>query len=252
MAKHRPVFGCCQFSNRLLVGGLPAESCFPNGKVRGQIKDIVISCLFGFLNLLALPDPVVFLGGTIAALTPARLAIIGQTKLKSLHSTIGAGCASDSTETVENIMKKFLNLLVMAALAASSSFVSAQQAGGGAVPTYKAKSPKLNRAQFDALLAKPDQLVVIDVRRPDELINNGGFPVYLSIQAKDLEKSLAFIPKDRSVVTVSNHAGRAGRSADLLAEKGFKVAGAVGAQDYEAEGGTLTKIAPPQPKQAAN
>lgn len=149
-------------------------------------------------------------------------------------------------------MKAFLNLLTTVALVASSPLVSAQQAGGApAAPAYKAKTPKLDRAQFDALLAKQDQLVIIDLRRPDELTKNGGFPVYLSIQSKELEKNLAFIPKDRAVVTVSNHAGRAGAGADLLASKGFKVAGAVGAQDYEAEGGTLSKIAPPQPKQAA-
>ena len=113
---------------------------------------------------------------------------------------------------------------------------------------YEAKSPKLNRAQIDKLLTKPEQLVFIDLRRPDELTKIGGFPVYLSIQLADLEKSLAFIPKDRTIVTVSNHAGRALRGADLLADKGFKVAGAAGVQDYEAEGGTLSKIVAPAPK----
>jgi hypothetical protein len=39
----------------------------------------------------------------------------------------------------------------------------------------------LTRAQFDALLAKPDQLLILDVRRPDEVKDIGGFPVYLSI-----------------------------------------------------------------------
>jgi rhodanese-related sulfurtransferase len=113
---------------------------------------------------------------------------------------------------------------------------------------YEAKSPKLNRAQIDKLLTKPEQLVFIDLRRPDELTKIGGFPVYLSIQLADLEKSLAFIPKDRTIITVSNHAGRALRGADLLADKGFKVAGAAGVQDYEAEGGTLSKIVAPVPK----
>ncbi|MDD2662157.1 MAG: rhodanese-like domain-containing protein [Dechloromonas sp.] len=149
-------------------------------------------------------------------------------------------------------MNKLLNFLAIVGLTLGTTVASAQQAGGApAAPEHKAKSPKLNRAQVDALLARPDQVVVIDVRRPDELTKIGGFPVYLSIQAKELEKSLAYIPKDRSLVTVSNHAGRAVRSADLLADKGFKVVGAIGAQDYEAEGGTLTRIAPPQPKQAS-
>jgi|SRR5579859_3047862 len=133
------------------------------------------------------------------------------------------------------IKKLFALFLVLAAIPALAA----------EPPPYTAKSPKLHRAEIDALLAKPEKLVVIDVRRPDELTSIGGFPAYLSIQFKELENSLAFIPKDRTVVTVSNHAGRAGASADLLAAKGFKVAGAIGVEDYEAEGGTLTKIAPP-------
>jgi rhodanese-related sulfurtransferase len=115
---------------------------------------------------------------------------------------------------------------------------------------YTAKSPKLNRAQFDALLAKPEQLTIIDIRRPDEITKIGSFPAYLSIQLDELEKYAAFIPKDRTVITVSNHAGRAGKAADLLAVKGFHVAGAVGVQNYEEEGGKLSKIVPPAPKPA--
>lgn len=117
-----------------------------------------------------------------------------------------------------------------------------------AKPEYIPRSPKLNRSQFDALLANPSQLVVIDLRRPDEVSSKGGFPVYLSIQAGDLEKYLDYIPKDRFVVTVSNHSARSGKSADLLADKGFKVAGFVGAEYYKEEGGTLTKIPVPPPK----
>src|SRR4029077_2010153 len=129
-------------------------------------------------------------------------------------------------------MKKALRLIF---LAAAMGF--AQQ---GAAPPSKAKV--LNRAEFDRLLATPDRVLLIDVRRPDEIASNGGFPVYLSIQAGDLEKHLSEIPKDRVIVLVSNHANRAGRAADLLTAKGFKVAGAVGAQTYESEGGKLTKI----------
>jgi rhodanese-related sulfurtransferase len=120
-----------------------------------------------------------------------------------------------------------------------------------AVAEYKSKAPQLKRVTIDALLAKPESILVIDVRRPDELTAIGGLPVYLSIQAEDLEKSLAFIPRDRIIVTVSNHAGRAGVAADLLISHGFNVAGAIGVQNYEAEGGALTKIAPvPEPKTA--
>ena len=102
--------------------------------------------------------------------------------------------------------------------------------------------------EFDKLTTKPDRLLIIDVRRPDEVSSNGAFPVYLSIQAGDLEKSLAWIPKDRTIVTVSNHAARGGRAADILAKAGFNVAGTIGAQNYEQAGGKLvSKIPVPPP-----
>jgi len=122
--------------------------------------------------------------------------------------------------------------------AASAGAPSARAtAARAAAPAFKAHV--LSREELDKLLAQPDKVLVIDVRRPDEVSSLGGFPVYLSIQIKDLEKSLAWIPKGRSIVTVSNHATRAGRAADLLASQGFEVAGAAGAQTYEQQGGTL-------------
>jgi rhodanese-related sulfurtransferase len=109
----------------------------------------------------------------------------------------------------------------------------------------------LSREELDKLLAQPSKTLVIDVRRPDEISSIGGLPVYLSIQAQDLEASTAWIPKDRTLVLVSNHAGRAGKAADLLASKGFKVAGAAGVQLYEKDGGTLTHLAKPAATAAA-
>jgi rhodanese-related sulfurtransferase len=135
-------------------------------------------------------------------------------------------------------------LVILILLAAAVSF--AQQPA--AAPASKAKI--LTRAEFDALLATPGRVMLIDVRRPTEIAQNGGFPVYLNIQADDLEKHLAEIPKDRPLIVVSNHAHRAGIAADLLAGKGFKIAGAIGAQVYESEGGTIIKYPPEKP--AAN
>jgi rhodanese-related sulfurtransferase len=134
---------------------------------------------------------------------------------------------------------------VMALLTTAVAF--GQQGGN---PSQAPKAKVLTRAEFDNLLAKPDQLLIIDVRRPDEVKDVGGFPVYLSIQIDQLEKSLAWIPRDRTIVAVSNHAARGGRAADILAKNGFKVAGAIGAQTYEQEGGALTKIVAPPPRPA--
>jgi rhodanese-related sulfurtransferase len=96
-------------------------------------------------------------------------------------------------------------------------------------------------------------LLVLDLRRPDELIRYGSFPVFISIQARDLEKYLAYLPRDRVILTVSNHAQRAGAAADLLASRGYTVAGAAGSEDYEQEGGkAVTHIQPPPPRAAAS
>ena len=149
-------------------------------------------------------------------------------------------------------MKSWLSLVTVT-LVASASIAQEPAASVGAsaakAPAFKAHV--LSNAEFDALRAKPEQLLIVDVRRPDELTANGGFPLYLSVQESQLEHSIAWIPKDRTIVTVSNHANRAGRAADLLASKGFKVAGAVGAQTYEAQGGKLTKIVAPPRKPAS-
>ena len=147
---------------------------------------------------------------------------------------------------------KTATVLTAAALIFTTNLALAQQAPAApAAEPYKAVSAKLNRQQLDGLLAYPDQVLLIDVRRPDEVTTIGGFPAYLSVQAKDLDSGAVFIPRDRTLITISNHAGRALKAADALLAKGFKVAGAVGAQDYEAEGGKLTKIAAPAPKVTA-
>jgi rhodanese-related sulfurtransferase len=140
-------------------------------------------------------------------------------------------------------MRKLLLITFLAAAAAFAQSDAPSQTKPKA-PPVKAKT--LTRAELDQLLATPDKVLLIDVRRPDEIASNGGFPVYLSIQLADLEKHLDAIPRDRIIVTVSNHAARGGRAADLLASKGFNVAGAVGAETYEKEGGTITKIEPPK------
>lgn len=165
-----------------------------------------------------------------------------------------------SVNLYENVQKLKLDVGQIAALHGPRvttlddlrAVVAPANAAQAAAPRpWTAKSKHLGRAELDALFSKPEKLLIVDVRRPDELTRIGGFPVYLNIQAKDLEQYLAYVPKDRTIVTVSNHAVRAGVSADLLASKGFSVAGAAGVQEYEEQGGTLTKIVPPPPRQAA-
>lgn len=145
-------------------------------------------------------------------------------------------------------MKTLHRLVAATALAATFPFACAQSAAAPAADAdpWKYRTPRLDRAAVDRLLARPERLLVIDVRRPDELTAKGSFPVYLNVQFKALEQTLPWIPKDRRILTVSNHAHRAGAAGDLLTSKGYRVAGATGSEDYEAQGGTaVVRVAPP-------
>jgi len=149
-------------------------------------------------------------------------------------------------------MKAFLKLAVLV-VAFVVPFAMAQTTGAKApAEEVKHKIPELTRVQIDEWLAKPDKVLFIDLRRPDEISTIGSFPVYLNIQLADLEKYLAFIPKDRTIITVSNHAARALKAGDVLLDKGFKVVGAAGSQHYEEQGGKIVRIVKPEPKPDAN
>ncbi len=112
-------------------------------------------------------------------------------------------------------------------------------------PPWTYQTKQLSRNDVDKLLGNPKKLLVIDVRRPDELSKYGSLPVYLNVQLKDLPVALDYIPRDRVIVTVSNRAHRAGAAGDLLSKAGFKVAGALGSEDYREAGGTVIKVTAP-------
>jgi rhodanese-related sulfurtransferase len=147
-------------------------------------------------------------------------------------------------------MLKKLALLTMLSTAALAQQAATPPAGPNGARPQRApvRAKTLTNDEFDAYLAHPDQVLLVDVRRPDEVSTIGGFPVYLSVQIKDLKAHLAEIPRDRPIITVSNHAARAGSAADTLSDAGFKVIGAIGADTYQKAGGKLAvKIPVPPP-----
>ncbi len=149
----------------------------------------------------------------------------------------------------------YMKIFTAAALALSliASIASAQENAAAPAPAaapaapqpWTHKTKQLDRHAVDALLANPKKVLFIDVRRPDEVVAKGSFPVFLNVQVADLKDELDFIPRDRAIVTISNRAHRAGDVGDLLISKGFKVAGAIGTQDYEEQGGTIKRIVAP-------
>jgi rhodanese-related sulfurtransferase len=151
------------------------------------------------------------------------------------------------------MLKKFVVFAMLSTAAFAQQAATPAAGSNGSRPQRApSKAKVLSNSEFDAYLAHPEQVLVVDVRRPDEVSTIGGFPVYLSVQSKDLKAHLAEIPRDRPIITVSNHAARAGYAADTLSDAGFKVLGAVGADTYQKAGGTLAvKIPIPAPRPAA-
>ncbi|MBV8470742.1 MAG: rhodanese-like domain-containing protein [Burkholderiaceae bacterium] len=156
----------------------------------------------------------------------------------------------------QHLHRTLRSISLLASLAALGSAAHAQQnaapPAAAASAAWKYKTTHVHRADIDALLAHPDKVLLLDLRRPDEQIQYGSFPAFLSIQFTELEKSLDYIPRDRQILTVSNHAQRAGAAGDLLASKGYRVAGAAGSEEYENEGGKqVAHIRPPAPRPAS-
>ncbi|MBV8464572.1 MAG: rhodanese-like domain-containing protein [Burkholderiales bacterium] len=149
-----------------------------------------------------------------------------------------------------------LLLTTAAALIALNSIAadapSANPQSTQAEQPWKYKVQHLDRGAIDALLAHPNEVLFLDVRRPDELITYGSFPAYLNVQVDQVPTNLAYLPRDRTIVTVSNHAQRAGKIGDYLVEQGFRVAGAAGAEEYEKAGGkSISHITAPTKPAAA-
>ena len=146
------------------------------------------------------------------------------------------------TEHFQKLHKRTGRIGLALGIAAAAAFPAVMLTGPAhaqAAAGAQQQEPELSREQVDQLLAAPDRVVFIDVRRADEIAAIGSLPVFLNIQASELDRFVAYIPRDRQVVTISNHAGRARKTAALLRERGFTVAGVVGVEDYAAQGGTL-------------
>jgi hypothetical protein len=89
----------------------------------------------------------------------------------------------------------------------------------------------LTLAEFSRLSATADHMLIIDVLTSEQVQQTGRFPVYLGIEPIALASSLAWLPRDRTIVTVSSDGVRNIQAADLLIRSGFNVAGAVGISD---------------------
>ena len=116
------------------------------------------------------------------------------------------------------MIQSFTRSILLASILVPSAMFAQQAANIAnthAAPVGKTKV--FTKQEFDEVTASNPDVILLDLRRPDEITNIGGFPVYLSIQFADIDKYWQHIPKGAKVITVSNHAARAVKAGDRLA-----------------------------------
>ena len=96
------------------------------------------------------------------------------------------------------------------------------------------ESKRVKPDDIDALLAKGD-VVVLDVREDNELVETGTVKGAIHIPLGQLEARLGELPKDKVILTACRGGGRASRALTLLESKGFKTAGFCGLGDYKGQ-----------------
>jgi rhodanese-related sulfurtransferase len=96
------------------------------------------------------------------------------------------------------------------------------------------EAKRVQAEAIDAMIAKGD-VVVLDVREPNELDESGTVKGAIHIPLGQLESRLSELPKDKVILTACRRGGRASRAYAMLESKGFKLAGFCGLENYKGQ-----------------
>lgn len=91
---------------------------------------------------------------------------------------------------------------------------------GHQAPVEVAEAKEFDPVALKARIDGGEDVYLLDVRRPEELVEHGAIEGYVNIPIDELESHVSEIPKDRKVVVYCMRGGRASRGADLLAKSG--------------------------------
>jgi len=119
-----------------------------------------------------------------------------------------------------------LPLIALAACAVVAACSSPQPEPQPAASASHAKTEVAEAAEMsvDSLkqrLDAGDDVFLLDVRRPEELEEEGMIEGSVNIPIGDLESRLAEVPKDKPLAIYCHAGGRASRAAALLRENGY-------------------------------
>ena len=119
-------------------------------------------------------------------------------------------------------MKKFA-LFLAAGLAIWGCSPASEPAAEASAPP-PAAAPEVKEMDVAALKQRLDageDIYLLDVRNPDELVEHGMIEGSVNIPIDQLEARISEVPKDKPIVTYCMAGGRASRAADLLRASGY-------------------------------
>jgi sulfur-carrier protein adenylyltransferase/sulfurtransferase len=93
--------------------------------------------------------------------------------------------------------------------------------------------PKLSADELKDALAKTKNVLLLDVREPNELAELGTVKGSQNIPLAQVSERLAEVPKDRKIIVACNRGGRAAKAAAILQKNGYTVVGVTGLLDWK-------------------
>jgi adenylyltransferase/sulfurtransferase len=95
-----------------------------------------------------------------------------------------------------------------------------EKAPAAAAPAA-AEVPVVDVASLKQRLDAGEDIFLLDVRNPDEIVEHGMIAGSVNIPIDQLEARVSEVPKDKPIVTYCMRGGRADRAAQLLRSKGY-------------------------------
>ena len=122
-----------------------------------------------------------------------------------------------------SLKSMFLSFVAVLALAACSPSAPPEAATESHEPVAAtaAHSEELDVEQLKHQLDAGEDVFLLDVRTPPELVEHGSIAGSVNIPIDDLEGRIAEVPKDRPLVVYCMRGGRASRASELLTEHGY-------------------------------
>ena len=107
---------------------------------------------------------------------------------------------------------------------ACSATEPAAETPAAEAPAEEPAAPAAVEMDVEAVAARLDageDIYLLDVRNPDELVEHGMIAGAVNIPIDQLESRLSDVPKDKEIVTYCMRGGRASTAADILREAGY-------------------------------